>query len=66
LDKLEGVDEEDLPGFALILLSDGKPSDKDDYDKSIRISNIIDLGLGFCRNRMSKLRNTMKLNPLYH
>lgn len=43
LDKLEGVDEEDLPGFALILLSDGKPSDKDDYDKSIRISNIIEL-----------------------
>ena len=25
--RLEGIEEEDLPGFALILLSDGKPSD---------------------------------------
>ena len=52
LDKLEGVDEEDLPGFALILLSDGKPSDTDDYDKSIRISNIIDL----CQALKDKMR----------
>ena len=52
LDKLEGVDEEDLPGFALILLSDGKPSDTDDYDKSTRISNIIDL----CQALKDKMR----------
>ena len=40
LNKLEGIDHEDLPGFALILLSDGKPSDNEAYEKIERISEI--------------------------
>ena len=43
LDRLEDIDSEDLPGFALILLADGKPSDKDILAKSNRIRDIMNI-----------------------
>ena len=43
LDRLDGIDKEDLPGFALILLSDGKPSDMLDLARAERLVNVMSI-----------------------
>jgi hypothetical protein len=43
LTRLEGMDDDELPAFAVILLSDGKPSDKDEYARTTRHLSVMSL-----------------------